>query len=63
MIGAFIVGVAMAKIVELPTLRLRDRLFPSRLDGAVKVDIQPIAVPVAPEEGSPRKIWDRKRAA
>jgi len=49
MIGAFVIGIAMAKIVELPTLRLRDRLFPSRLDGAVQAENQPIAAPVVAE--------------
>jgi peptidoglycan/LPS O-acetylase OafA/YrhL len=34
--GAFVIGIAMAKLVELPTLRLRDRLFPSRAGGAVQ---------------------------
>lgn len=28
--GAFVIGITMAKLIELPTLRLRDRLFPSR---------------------------------
>jgi len=28
--GAFVIGIAMAKLVELPTLRLRDRLYPPR---------------------------------
>lgn len=31
-LGAFVVGIAMAKLVEVPTLRLRDRWFPSRSD-------------------------------
>lgn len=29
-VGAFVIGIAMAKLIELPTLRLRDRWFPSR---------------------------------
>jgi peptidoglycan/LPS O-acetylase OafA/YrhL len=33
MLGALIIGVAMAKILELPILRLRDRKFPSRSTG------------------------------
>lgn len=28
--GALVIGITMAKLIELPTLRLRDRLFPSR---------------------------------
>lgn len=31
-VSAFVVGIVMAKLVELPTLRLRDRWFPSRSD-------------------------------
>jgi peptidoglycan/LPS O-acetylase OafA/YrhL len=31
--GAFVIGIAAAKLVELPTLRFRDRLFPSRAGG------------------------------
>lgn len=30
LVGAFVIGIAMAKLIELPTLRLRDRWFPSR---------------------------------
>ena len=30
LVGAFVIGIAMAKLVELPTLRLRDRWYPSR---------------------------------
>jgi peptidoglycan/LPS O-acetylase OafA/YrhL len=30
LIGAFVIGIAMAKLVELPVLRFRDRKFPSR---------------------------------
>ncbi len=35
--GSFCFGIVMAKLVELPVLRLRDRLFPSRSPGAVAV--------------------------
>jgi peptidoglycan/LPS O-acetylase OafA/YrhL len=35
--GSFVVGVAMARGVEVPMLRLRDRLFPSRGPSAVRV--------------------------
>ena len=28
--GAFVIGITMAKVVELPTIKLRDRLFPTR---------------------------------
>jgi peptidoglycan/LPS O-acetylase OafA/YrhL len=31
-VGAFVIGVAMARLVELPMLRLRDRLYPSRTE-------------------------------
>ena len=30
MIGSLIVGVLMAKLIEMPVLRIRDRYFPSR---------------------------------
>ncbi len=30
MMGAFVIGIAMAKLLELPALRIRDRMFPSR---------------------------------
>lgn len=30
LVGSLVVGVAMARVIELPTLALRDRLFPSR---------------------------------
>jgi peptidoglycan/LPS O-acetylase OafA/YrhL len=29
-VGAFVIGVVMAKLIELPLLKLRDRLYPSR---------------------------------
>ncbi len=35
LVGAFVIGIAMAKLVELPTLRLRDRWFPSRTTGPI----------------------------
>jgi peptidoglycan/LPS O-acetylase OafA/YrhL len=35
-IGSFVLGIFMAKIVELPMLRLRDRWFPSRSPGAIE---------------------------
>lgn len=31
-VGAFIVGIAMAKLVEVPLLRLRDQKYPSRIE-------------------------------
>jgi peptidoglycan/LPS O-acetylase OafA/YrhL len=31
--GALVLGVAMAKLVEMPTLRIRDRWYPSRVAG------------------------------
>ncbi len=30
MVGAFVIGISMAKLVELPVLAFRDRMFPSR---------------------------------
>jgi hypothetical protein len=30
LVGAFVIGILMAKLVELPAIQLRDRLFPSR---------------------------------
>ncbi|MCP5474268.1 MAG: acyltransferase [Lysobacterales bacterium] len=36
--GSICFGVAMAKCVEVPALRLRDRWFPSRSPGAVEVE-------------------------
>ena len=36
-IGSFVVGVIAAKIIEVPTLRLRDRWFPSRADEPIVV--------------------------
>jgi len=35
--GSFCFGIVMAKLVEVPVLRLRDRWFPSRSPGAVEV--------------------------
>ena len=35
LVGSFGVGIAMAKVVEVPVLRIRDRWFPSRSPGAV----------------------------
>ena len=35
MAGAFVIGIAMAKLLELPVLRLRDRMFPSRGGNAI----------------------------
>jgi peptidoglycan/LPS O-acetylase OafA/YrhL len=34
-LGAFVIGIAMAKLVELPTLRLRDRWYPAQARAAV----------------------------
>ena len=34
-VGSFGLGIAMAKVVEVPVLRIRDRWFPSRSPGAV----------------------------
>jgi peptidoglycan/LPS O-acetylase OafA/YrhL len=36
LVGGFVIGITMAKLVELPTLRLRDRLFPSHTGDAVQ---------------------------
>ena len=35
--GSICFGIVMAKLVEVPVLRLRDRWFPSRSPGAVEV--------------------------
>jgi peptidoglycan/LPS O-acetylase OafA/YrhL len=35
MAGAFVIGIAMAKLLELPVLRFRDRMFPSRGGNAI----------------------------
>jgi peptidoglycan/LPS O-acetylase OafA/YrhL len=42
LVGAFVIGIAMAKLVELPTLRIRDRWFPSRSAGPI---LSTLAVP------------------
>jgi peptidoglycan/LPS O-acetylase OafA/YrhL len=47
LVGAFVIGIAMAKLVELPTLRLRDRWYPSRME---KADIT--KAPVAPAQAA-----------
>jgi peptidoglycan/LPS O-acetylase OafA/YrhL len=39
-VGAFVIGIAMSKLLELPTIRLRDRLFPSRSGNVVALDSQ-----------------------
>jgi peptidoglycan/LPS O-acetylase OafA/YrhL len=36
--GAFVIGIAMAKLLELPVLALRDRLYPSRSGNALAVE-------------------------
>jgi peptidoglycan/LPS O-acetylase OafA/YrhL len=35
LVGAFVIGIAMAKLIELPVLKFRDRWFPSRSGNAV----------------------------
>ena len=42
-VGAFVIGVAMAKIVELPLLKLRDRRHPSRSSGPIGIVVLPTA--------------------
>lgn len=34
--GAFVIGIVMAKLLELPVLKFRDRMFPSRSGGALE---------------------------
>lgn len=34
--GAFVIGITMAKLLELPVLKFRDRMFPSRSGGALE---------------------------
>ncbi len=43
-LGAFVVGITMAKVVEMPALRIRDRWFPSRVDGLNGGRVPPTAV-------------------
>jgi peptidoglycan/LPS O-acetylase OafA/YrhL len=38
LVGAFVIGISMAKLLELPVLRFRDRLFPSRSVGATLLE-------------------------
>ena len=45
--GSFCFGIVMAKLVELPVLRVRDRWFPSRSPGAIEVR-PPQELPRAP---------------
>jgi peptidoglycan/LPS O-acetylase OafA/YrhL len=48
-VAAFVIGVLMAKLVELPTLRLRDRWYPSRtLDGRDVPAAEPVGRRLAP---------------
>jgi len=35
-VGAFVIGIAMAKLLELPVLKFRDRMLPSRSGGALE---------------------------
>jgi peptidoglycan/LPS O-acetylase OafA/YrhL len=49
--GAFVIGVSMAKLVELPTLRLRDRLYPSRTATTLRPAPLPQSV-VAPAQAA-----------
>ena len=36
--GAFVIGIPMAKLLELPVLRIRDRWYPSRVGNLVRPD-------------------------
>lgn len=47
LLGAFVVGIAMAKLIELPVLRIRDRWFPSRSAAAT------MTAPLAPASSEP----------
>jgi hypothetical protein len=47
MAGAFVIGIAMAKLLELPVLRFRDRMFPSRGGNAISSAPQ-VAEPAIP---------------
>lgn len=44
-VGALVIGIAMAKIVELPLLKLRDRRYPSQTSQPGGIVIAPAAVP------------------
>jgi peptidoglycan/LPS O-acetylase OafA/YrhL len=46
-VGAFVIGIAMAKIVELPLLKIRDRWYPSRSSGHGHLAPTPAASPPA----------------
>ncbi|HYV34423.1 MAG TPA: acyltransferase [Gemmataceae bacterium] len=50
LVGSFVVGVVMAKLVEVPVLRLRDRWFPARSPGAIEEQ---------PASSSPSKVSDK----
>jgi peptidoglycan/LPS O-acetylase OafA/YrhL len=39
MVGAVVIGMAMAKLLELPALRYRDRRFPSRSTALAEADL------------------------
>ena len=45
LVGAIVIGIVMAKLLELPTIRLRDRWFPSRSGDATVMDLRPTASP------------------
>jgi peptidoglycan/LPS O-acetylase OafA/YrhL len=38
-VGAIALGVGMARVVEVPALKLRDRLFPARVEGAIGASV------------------------
>jgi peptidoglycan/LPS O-acetylase OafA/YrhL len=54
-VGAIVVGAIMARIVEIPTLKLRDRLFPARDRGAIENSrshvVQPLPQDITPAVG------------
>jgi hypothetical protein len=49
LVGAFVIGITMAKLIELPTLRLRDRWFPSRTASPI------LATPPTQESAEPAR--------
>jgi peptidoglycan/LPS O-acetylase OafA/YrhL len=63
MLGAFVIGITMAKLLELPTLRFRDRIFPSR-SGTLVLLASEAAGPSATATIEPTKQeTPRRRAA
>jgi peptidoglycan/LPS O-acetylase OafA/YrhL len=52
LVGAFVIGIAMAKLVELPTLRLRDRWYPSRTTSEVGAATATTSTTLSPSQAA-----------